>query len=71
MNIGIQIKKILIDLNKNQRWLSQKTGIDYDTLNSSLNGKRTLKYEELELILWATGKTASDVITPQAPKQPA
>lgn len=68
MDIGGRIKKILIDLNRNQMWLSKQTGIDYDTLNASLNGRRTLRYDELSLILWATGASASEIIIPQSPK---
>lgn len=49
-------------------WLSKQTGIDYDTLNASLNGRRTLRYDELSLILWATGASASEIIIPQSPK---
>ncbi len=68
MNIGRKIKKKLIDVCKTQAWLSEITGIPYDTLNASLNGKRVLKYDELAVILWVLGMSPSDVIEPIPPK---
>lgn len=67
MNVGLKIKIILVELGKSQRWLSNQTGIDYDLLNRSLNGSRVLKYEELAKILFVTGKSASEIISPLNP----
>lgn len=69
MNIGTKIKMCLVESNKTQKWLSDKTGISYEKLNASLNGSRALTFDELANILWATGKTASDFISPSPPKQ--
>lgn len=69
MEIGTKIKIRLVEINRNQRWLSETTRIPYRKLCASLRGERSFSYEELSVILWALEKSASDFISPSPPKQ--
>lgn len=69
MDIGTQIKMCLVQIGKNQKWLSDETGIDYQKLNASINGSRSFSYQEFSYILWALDKKASDFIHPTNPTQ--
>lgn len=67
MNVGKEIKRELLNTGRNQRWLSEKTGIKYQHLNASLNGSRQLNFDEFAKIIWALEKSASDFILPISP----
>ena len=65
MNIGKRIKLYLVENDVSQKELSAMTGIPDTKLNLSLNGKRILQYEELELILGALDENPSKFIFPK------
>lgn len=71
MNVGKEIKQELLSTGRNQRWLSEKTGIKYQHLNASLNGNRQLNFDEFAKIIWALEKSASDFIFPTPPDSQA
>ena len=65
INVGIKIKTYLDEQGISQAHLSRKTGIDPVKLNLSLNGKRTLGYEEYELICGVLGVNTDKFLTPK------
>jgi transcriptional regulator with XRE-family HTH domain len=64
LTVGEKIKIYLCQEKISQKELAQRTGISTAKLSLSLNGKRTLTYEELSSILWATNTTADMFISP-------
>lgn len=62
MTVAKNIKLYLIKNNLTQKWLSNKTGIDCEKLNLSLNEKRKLDTEEFAKIIYALNEPAETFI---------
>lgn len=65
MSVGLKIKMYLAENGITQTYLSKKTGINSVKLNLSLNGKRTLGYDEYELICGVLGVNTDKFLTPK------
>lgn len=68
MNVGIKIKNYLDGNGISQAHISRRTGIAKPKLNLALNGKRTLPYEEYEIICGVLGVNTDYFLKPRLPE---
>jgi len=65
MSVEKRIKLFLVENDIKQKTLSEATGIDSSKLNMSLNGHRSLTFDEFSLIIGFLGVQANKFIEPK------
>lgn len=55
MNIGKEVKKIMVEKQIKQMWLAKKIGVTEQTISSNLQGKRDLRMSTVNKMLDVLG----------------